>query len=391
MSNPLLSIVIPTKNRYYYLKILIDSLLSHDSQEFELIIQDNSDDNSDFIDIVKRYNIDRRFKYNYSQGWLSVIDNCDLAVSAASGQYVCMLGDDDGIILDRALFLAKWLKENNYDSCYVRPILYSWPDVKHAVWDDSFSGKIEPFEVFTNTIVELNIESQLTRVLDKGAGFGLGNLPRIYQSFVSSNVLLKLKEDTNTYFPGPSPDMSNAVGISKYLTNYVFVDIPIVISGHCMKSTAGQGNMKKHIGSIESQKHLPLNTAKEWGKRIPFFWSGPTIYAESARKALLATGRSNSHMINYPALYSCCLVYERNYSREVLATAMSESTFLQKQIMLFKVLLYSLKIFTRRAYYFLKNFIFMRLREDNRRSAEDIRKAIDIAVEYSSNEDFVLK
>ena len=50
----LLSIVIPTKNRYDYLCILIKSLLKNQSDEFEIIIQDNSDDNTLFIEFLNK-------------------------------------------------------------------------------------------------------------------------------------------------------------------------------------------------------------------------------------------------------------------------------------------------------------------------------------------------
>ena len=51
MKSPLLSIVVPTKNRYYYLLKLIELVESIGSPELELVIQDNSDDNDEFLKI----------------------------------------------------------------------------------------------------------------------------------------------------------------------------------------------------------------------------------------------------------------------------------------------------------------------------------------------------
>ena len=46
---PLLSIIIPTKDRYKYLKILISLIDSYNLSELELIIQDNTSDNTEIL------------------------------------------------------------------------------------------------------------------------------------------------------------------------------------------------------------------------------------------------------------------------------------------------------------------------------------------------------
>jgi len=47
----LLSIIIPTKNRYKYLKECLISLNMINSTQFEIIVQDNSDDNKAFFKV----------------------------------------------------------------------------------------------------------------------------------------------------------------------------------------------------------------------------------------------------------------------------------------------------------------------------------------------------
>lgn len=49
---PLLSIVVPTKNRYIYLFELIKLLASFKRTDFEMVIQDNSTNNKQFIDNI---------------------------------------------------------------------------------------------------------------------------------------------------------------------------------------------------------------------------------------------------------------------------------------------------------------------------------------------------
>jgi glycosyltransferase involved in cell wall biosynthesis len=373
--SPLLSIVIPTKNRYYYLKILIEALLSENSQEFELIIQDNSDDNSEFLEFAQQYDSDSRFRYQYTSGWLSVIDNCDLGVGAASGDYVCMLGDDDGILLQQSLEVVKFLKKEGIDVANVNKISYGWPDTSHAVWGDAYSGVIN-HKPFSFKVKRYNTERELGRIVNKGASFGLGNLARLYHGFVSLEKLKDLYSETGSYFPGPSPDMANAIGLTKYIEDFVYIDVPTIISGHCKKSTGGQGGMKQHHGKIENIEHLPKDTAKKWSKDIPYFWSGPTIYSESARRALEATGRIDIKL-NYPALYACCLIYERHYSKEVFKIIFSSKPLTKKIAVGIQVGLYVIKIFFRRLYYFLKNLYEHKLQKANQSTkAKDINEVI---------------
>ncbi|MCQ8914358.1 glycosyltransferase, partial [Escherichia albertii] len=69
-----LSILIPTKNRSEYLDDVLSSLLTWNRDDFEIIIQDNSNDLKTH-NVVKKYRHDHRIKYFYVKEHLSVIDN----------------------------------------------------------------------------------------------------------------------------------------------------------------------------------------------------------------------------------------------------------------------------------------------------------------------------
>lgn len=72
MSQPLLSIVIPTKNRYDCLKKFVELFHSvYTSSEIQLAISDNSDDNSDFLAFLSTVD-DKRILYTYTAEHISV-------------------------------------------------------------------------------------------------------------------------------------------------------------------------------------------------------------------------------------------------------------------------------------------------------------------------------
>ena len=96
MKQPLLSLVIPTKDRYYYLKYLIMLVDSFNFDDFEMVIQDNTCDNLEILKFLEGYQYSF-VKYYHTKEQLSVKENSDLAILHSSGEYVCFIGDDDGI------------------------------------------------------------------------------------------------------------------------------------------------------------------------------------------------------------------------------------------------------------------------------------------------------
>src|SRR5690554_5261394 len=90
----LLSIVVPTKNRYQYLTYFLKQFIDIKEQNVELIIQDNSDDNRFILDELKNYE-DNRIRYFHIFENLSVSDNCSEGIKNSRGKYVTLMGDDD--------------------------------------------------------------------------------------------------------------------------------------------------------------------------------------------------------------------------------------------------------------------------------------------------------
>ncbi len=314
---PILSIIVPTKNRYEYLRHLVRVFCDSNSSEVELIIQDNSDNQSaDFLRMLDEV-CDKRIKYNYTHGWISVVDNCDIAVAAATAEYLCMLGDDDAIIVDLALSIVKYAKINNIDAVVVNKAQYYWPDTSHGVWGQSLAGKVF-YEKYAFNAYPVAHACERKKVFKEGATGSLNRLPRVYHGFVSRRSMLALKKQAGTFFPGPSPDMANAIALSFVVNKVVYIDAPSIISGHGKKSTGGMGGEKTHHGNIENQTHLPRGAVDCWDHRIPRFWSGPTIYADSVLKAIASVKTETLNKFNFDYLYAYCLIFESTYLNRIL-------------------------------------------------------------------------
>lgn len=88
--NYIVSVVVPTRNRYQYLKHLIQMIDGFKLAELELVVQDNSDDNREILNFLKNINADN-IKYFYISQPLTMSQNGELAINNATGEYVCVI------------------------------------------------------------------------------------------------------------------------------------------------------------------------------------------------------------------------------------------------------------------------------------------------------------
>ena len=98
MSIPTLSICVPSRNRQVYFQETIKSLLVSERDDVEFVLADNSDDPSIMNGFMQAFAGDRRIRYLRSaKTTLSMMDNWERALAAATGRFVAFIGDDDYI------------------------------------------------------------------------------------------------------------------------------------------------------------------------------------------------------------------------------------------------------------------------------------------------------
>lgn len=113
MSTPLISVVVPVYNTEKYLSECIESILSQNLKDFELIlVNDESTDNS--LDICKKYsNKDKRIHIidQKNQGVTAARNH---GVNASKGKYIVFIDSDD-TIPDYCLFTLMSYADDNVD------------------------------------------------------------------------------------------------------------------------------------------------------------------------------------------------------------------------------------------------------------------------------------
>lgn len=300
-SKKLLSIVVPTKDRYKYLKYLIELIAGFNSDELELVIQDNSDDNKDFLVYLDKLNYSFII-YNHTSGQIPMSVNSDKAVLNSTGEYICFLGDDDGVT-QKIVEGVHWMKENGVEA--VKPVVpsYYWPDAKEGR-DINQSATIF-YKKYDGKVRYLSAYDELIKVLKAGIP-DRGDLPLAYHAIVSREAMDRIYNKCGTYFPGNSPDIANAVALSLVVKKYAIVNSPWTISGKCVFGGGGvSAPGKKYPPEISDMLWFLPDAEKHWDKLIPRIAVGETIWPESAISALKKMGREDLlETINLKKLYS---------------------------------------------------------------------------------------
>lgn len=273
-NNPLLSIVIPSRNREAYCIEAIKDILHYQENCFELVIQDNSD--SDRIEEYVVAHQDKRLKYFRIKGRINSVINMCTAVGHAVGEYICMIGDDD-TVLPNIFSLARWAKDNGI-AAIAPKLSYGY------LWDENglMTGKLVCHGAH-GKVEFLNPQKQLSLLLKNGIiQYDKYDLPRLYHGLMRRDIVEKIEKKTGHYIGGLSPDIYLSCSSCFWIDKYVKVSFPFTIPGACVQSTS-VGNPR---GKFEDMPHLWNRGEYKWNEFIPKYNSAQTIWAETALKAI---------------------------------------------------------------------------------------------------------
>lgn len=329
MNSPLLSVVVPTKNRYKYLKYLIQYFSTINSSEIELVIQDNTDDNKEITDFLVDY-AECNINYYHFSGFLSMSENSDKAINNSKGEFICFIGDDDIVISD-ILNQVKEMKEHGYQAMLTRKAIYNWPDYKDNSYYHLSSTLTIDKKLGKNYLIDT--KAQLEKVTKSGF-LNLGLLPKVYQAVVARNTLNLIYKKCGTYFPGPSPDMANAIALSSVIDKVWYNDIPTIVTGQSKFVGGGERLMSKLV-SLSECPYLPKNVLDDWDCELPSLWCTETIWPGSAYIAAKKMGINLS--MNYNKIYAYFITRHPAY-KEVITPYKKNDMVIQfhKRLLFFK-------------------------------------------------------
>ena len=122
----LYSIVIPTRERADVLRFAIRTVLKQTRSNYELIVMDNCGSPATRA-VVDEFD-DPHIRYFRSSEPRILTDNWEQALSHATGDYVTVLGDDDGMMPDAIEIAERFHQQWPDDVLSWLPFSWTWPD-----------------------------------------------------------------------------------------------------------------------------------------------------------------------------------------------------------------------------------------------------------------------
>ena len=305
-SSRLLSIVIPTRNRQEYCVAAVEQILTLNLNDVEVVIQDNSDDES-LRSRLEHYISSGRVIYHYRQGIISFVDNFSEAISLSCGEYVCMIGDDDGI-LPNILKITQSAKERDID-CVIAGLnaVYIWPSptpirqkYKNGYLCVSYLKDKEEYVDCKKALEMLALQG--------GQEYQSLNLPRVYHGIAKRSKLDEVKAIAGNYFMGLTPDIFIAVALGSVCEKVVRLSYPISISGICPRSGSSDSATGRHTGELKDAPHFRGHENYKWDVKAPSIYSVESIWAETALQAYKIFGNEKLYNeFNVQYLDNLCL------------------------------------------------------------------------------------
>lgn len=225
-AEPLISIVIPTRERAAKLEYTLKTVMSQPGDRFEVIVSDNASEDETRA-VVEKFENDTRLRYVNTGRRLSMCDNWEFAVGQARGRYVMVIGDDDALGVDAYATWMTLIEREPSAIYYWDPHIYHWPVGERGARLVYYS------KPSSTRIVRLG---DLTRFSFRWGGLRYQRLPLLYHSLVHRDLLERIRRQAGRVFHSTQPDVflafalpvftETALRVGRALTTYGASEYP---------------------------------------------------------------------------------------------------------------------------------------------------------------------
>ena len=228
--SPLLSLIIPTRERVETLAYTLSTALRQASTDYEILVSDNA--STDGTAALVQSLTDSRVRYLNTGRRLSMCDNYEFAVEHSRGRYVLIIGDDDAILPAGLDYLLERLRRQSDATVHMWPLhVYDWPagDEKARL---SYLAPQGSERVLT-------LKDKARWVVQMG-GWKYYDLPSPYHCATPRWILDALRSRTGRIFHSTQPDVFTAMAIPVFADQAINVGKTVTMNGRSARSN-GRG------------------------------------------------------------------------------------------------------------------------------------------------------
>jgi glycosyltransferase involved in cell wall biosynthesis len=217
------SVALPTLRRVDTLEHTLATLLCQNYDDMEIVVQNNGDDRATrkLVESTR----DPRVRHFSTRDVLPMTENWERAAANCSGEYVTFLGDDDGLMPDACSIAATILEGDPSEILAWEPLVYFWPEF----FDNARQNRLQAplsFDFVVRTQLSRPLIQQLYRFEAH-----YSTLPMIYNSFVATSLIERVRQQHRRYFFGVSPDVTSGIVNASATDAFLKSSRPLSIAG----------------------------------------------------------------------------------------------------------------------------------------------------------------
>lgn len=244
---PKITVIIPTRERADVFASALRTVTAQDYADLEILVSDNF--SGDATASIAQNTGDPRVKYINTGKRLSMTHNWEFAISHAAGDWITIIGDDDGLLPNALNEAAALIRTTGASAIQSATCRYRWPGHKNRRYGRMRIPMRTGYEIRDS-------KAWMSKVLSGRAGHT--DLPILYTGgFVGAAVLAEIKRVSGAVYKSRIPDVYSAFAIASVTPSYIYSHVPLGISGISRHSTGtDQLSIKTRSSESPSRKFL---------------------------------------------------------------------------------------------------------------------------------------
>ena len=188
---------------------------------------------------------------------MSMTSNYEFALSHATGDYVCIIGDDDGLMPDALQALNKVLFGTEIEAISWKRAIYFWsqyykPELRNTL-QTSLKSSFRKYDS-KKTVKELLAFKPGSKV-----DF-FTDLANLYHGFIRRDTIDRLRLPDGRFFNSPFPDVYAALVVSCAVENLYQSDVPYTLPGISKHSTGFATENSQSLQKFILETDIPLHS-----------------------------------------------------------------------------------------------------------------------------------
>jgi glycosyltransferase involved in cell wall biosynthesis len=254
MSTPRFSVVIPTRERAATLRFALRTVLDQPFDDYEVIVSDNC--SSPATKAVVEEAASPKVRYVRTAEPVAMSANWEFAVSHARGEYVTVLGDDDGLLPHALAELDRLARTHAAKAIRWDTAFYTWPTIL-------FAGHGNYLRVPLLSGAAERIGTEVIAAVS-GLRESYEQLPMIYNTAVRRDVIEDIRRRGGAVFPHPIPDVYSGFAIAHAAGRFLTTTLPMSVRGVSAASNGvatlyepGRTDIEREFNALNAKAGFP--------------------------------------------------------------------------------------------------------------------------------------